>query len=143
VWRGTFGAVNSADSTVALTITLDLTTDIPETPGPEALATFVIDSLKWDPTVLRYFALNWGPGGAGVVQTTNALQGKLVISSFTLPASANSGVLQVATIRFKSIASARATTTVTAVGPLISTPANGAYDYRPKTSVVEATFTAP
>ena len=142
-WRGTFGALNPADSSVALTITLDLTTDIPETPGPEALATFIIDSLKWDPTVLRYFALNWGPGGAGVVQTTHALRGKLVISSFTLPASANSGVLQLATIRFKSIASGRATTTATAVGPLISTPANGAYDYRAKTNVVEATFTAP
>ena len=141
-WHGTFGAVNPVDSVVSLTITLDLTTDIPETPGPEALATFVIDSLKWNPAVLRYHAFNWGPGGAGVVQTTFTSQGKLIVSSFTLSSSANSGVLHLATIRFKRIASGSATTS-SAVGPLVGTPATGSYNYRSKTNVVEATFTAP
>lgn len=142
-WRGQFGAINPADSVVALTLTLDLTTDIAETPGPEALATFVIDSLKWDPTVLRYHAFNWGPGGAGGVQTTHAMQGKLIVTSFTLPTTANSGLVQLATIRFKSIPSSRSTTTASAVGPLIGTPATGAFNYRSRTGVVEATFTSP
>jgi PKD repeat protein len=143
-WRGAFGAINPADSVVALTLTLDLTTDIPETPGPEALATFVVDSLKWDATVLRYHAFTWGPGGAGVLQTTAAMQGRLTFSSFTLPASANSGVITLAIIRFKVTGtSGRSTTTATALGPLTSTVATGSYDYRPKTDITEATVAVP
>ena len=143
-WRGQFGAVNPVDSVVALTVTLDLNADIPETPGPEALATFAVDSLKWDPTVLRYYAFNWGPGGAGTVYTTDTDAGKISFSSFTLPASNNSGLITAVTIRFKVIgAPGRVTTSATRVGTLIGTPATGGYDYRSRTGIVEAALTAP
>jgi PKD repeat protein len=144
-WAGMFGAINPADSVVALTLSLDLTTDIVETPGGEQLATWVVDSLKWNPAVLRYHAFNWGPGGSGVVNPTDALtQGKLVFSSFTMPASNNSGVIALATIRFKVIGSpASATSTVTSLGPLTGTAATGAYPYRPRTRVQEATLVVP
>jgi PKD repeat protein len=143
-WRGTFGSV-SADSVVALSITLDLSGDIPETSGAEALATFAVDSLKWDPTVLRYYAFNWGAGGAGVINPTDAESaGRLIFSSFTLPEAGNHGVIPVATIRFKRIGTAgRTTTTRTALGALRGTAATGSYDYRPRTAIQEATFTAP
>jgi PKD repeat protein len=144
-WTGAFGTINPVDSVVALTLTLDLTTDIVETAGTEQLATWVVDSLKWNTAVLRYHAFNWGPGGAGVVNPTDALtQGKLVFSSFTMPATNNSGVIALATIRFKVIgAPASSTTTVTALGPLTGTAATGAYPYRPRTRVQEATLAVP
>lgn len=144
-WAGVFGTINPADSVVALTLTLDLTTDIVETPGGEELATWVVDSLKWNPAVLRYHAFNWGPGGAGVVNPTDALtQGKLVFSSFTLPASNNSGVIGLATIRFKVIGShSSSTTTATTLGPLTGTVATGVYAYKPRTQVQEATLVVP
>lgn len=142
-WSGAFGAIN-ADSVVALTLTLDLTADITETSGPEALATFAVDSLKWNPAVLRYHAFNWGAGGAGVVSATHTPQGKLAFSSFTLPTTANSGLIAVATIRFKVIGTPGAfTTTTTHLGPLVGTAATGSYNYRPRTAVTEATFTVP
>ena len=143
-WRGQFGAVNPVDSVVALTLTLDLSTDIPETMGPEALATFAVDSLKWDPAVLRYHAFNWGPGGAGAVNTTATGSGKISFSSFTLPASNNSGLITAVTIRFKVIGTpGRVTTSVTSLGSLMGTPATGGYDYRSRTGIVEASITAP
>jgi hypothetical protein len=136
--------VNPVDSVVALTLSLDLTTDIIETPAAEQLATFAVDALQWNSAVLRYVAFAWGSGGAGVVNPTDAPSGKLVFSSFTLPPSNNSGVIAVATIRFKVIASGGATTTTaTALGPLTGTAATGTYAYRPRTRVQEATFVAP
>jgi len=135
--------MNSVDSVVALTITLDLSADIPETAGPEALERFSVDSLKWDPTVLKYHAFNWGHGGAGSVQPS-AAQGKIAFASFALPTNANSGVITIATIRFKVIGpSGRSTTTASAVGPLIGTPATGNYNYRFRTAVLESRFTVP
>jgi PKD repeat protein len=144
-WAGAFGAINPVDSVVALTLTLDLTTSIVETPGLEELATFIVDSLKWDRTVLRYHAFNWGPGGSGVVNPTDVLtQGKLAFRSFTLPTTNNSGVIAIATIRFKVIGSpGRATTTATSLGALTGTAATGSYPYGTRTHVQEATIAVP
>jgi PKD repeat protein len=140
-WAGSFGAVTPADSIVALTLTLDLSTDIPETPGIEELAQFGVDSLKWNPAVLRFHAFNWGPGGAGVTNPTDALtQGKLSFASFTLPPTNNTGVIIIAVIRFKVIAPAGTTTTATSLGHLTGTAATGSYAYRPRTIIQEATF---
>ena len=144
-WAGGFGTINPVDSVVALTLTLDLTSDIVETPGAEQLATYVVDSLKWNPAVLRFHAFNWGPGGAGVMNPTDAVaQGKLLFASFTMPAGNNSGVITIATIRFKVIGSpATATTTATFLGPLTGTAATGSYAYRPRTQIQEATIVVP
>lgn len=143
-WAGGFGAVNQADSTVRLTITLDLTTNIPETPGIEELESFVVDSLRWDPTVLRFWALNWGPGSGGSFQTFGSSVGKLALRSSTLPSQNRSGVVTVAVVTFKLVgATGRATTTQTALGALVGTSQTGGFSYRTRTRVQEATITTP
>lgn len=144
-WANGFGTVNLADSTVRLTITLDLSTNIAETPGVEELETFVLDSLKWDPAVLRFWALNWGPGGGGSFQSFGNATGKLVLRSNPLPAQNRSGVITIATVTFKLVGTTagRTTTTQTTLGPLLGTTATGGFNYRSRTRVQEGSFTTP
>jgi PKD repeat protein len=142
-WRSDFGPVNPADSLVALTITLDLSTDITQTPGPEALDSWRVDSLKWDPNVLKFFSFNFGPGGAGSVNPTDRDRGKLVFSGVQA-ASGSTGLITIARVQFKVVGSSGSrATTVTALGPLLGTAATGSFSYRPYTAVVEGTIQAP
>ena len=103
-----------------------------------------VDSLKWDPTRLQYFAFNFGPGGSGSVNPTEALtKGKLIISG-TQPGSQSTGVMSIATIRFKVIgASGVHAATTTALGLLLGTAATGPFSYTALTRVGEATVVAP
>jgi len=142
-WSSDFGSVDPADSLVALTITLDLSTDITQTPGPEALDSWRVDSLKWDPNVLKFFSFNFGPGGAGSVNPTDRERGKLVFSGVQA-ASGSTGLITIARVQFKVVgASGSRATTVTALGPLLGTAATGSFSYRPYTAVVEGTIQAP
>ena len=61
IWKNVVGPIDVANSLVAITVTYDLRANIPETPGVEILSTFKVDSLKWDPSVLQFFAINLGP----------------------------------------------------------------------------------
>ncbi len=142
-WRSDFGPVNPADSLVTLTITLDLSTDIPETPGPEALDSWRVDSLTWNPAVLRYFAFNFGPGSAGSVNPTDAARGTLLFNGVQGSAN-NSGLVTIATIRFKAVGGpGSATSTRSALGPLLGTAATGSFSYGAFTAVVEGSLTVP
>jgi PKD repeat protein len=142
-WRSDFGPVNPADSLVTLTITLDLSTDIPETPGPEALDSWRVDSLTWNSAVLRYFAFNFGSGSAGSVNPTDAARGKLLFNGVQGSAN-NSGLLTIATIRFKAVGGpGSATSTRTALGPLLGTAATGSFSYGAFTAVQEGSLTVP
>jgi hypothetical protein len=143
-WRNDFGPVNPVDSIVALTITFDLSTDLPQTTGPEALQTWVVDSLRWDPAVLRYFSFNFGPGSAGSVNPTDALtHGKLLFSGIQ-SVSGSTGVITIARIQFKVIGGSGATTsTATSLGTLLGTPATGSFSYGAYTQVVEGSLRAP
>jgi PKD repeat protein len=142
-WASTFGPVG-ADTVVTLTITLDLTNDIPETPGAEALATWAVDSLKWNPAVLQYLSFNFGQGAGGTVNPTNAATGKLVFSGTQSATQNNAGVVTIARIRFRVVGTrGAATATQSAVGPLLSIASLGAFNYRPKTAIQEAAFTVP
>jgi PKD repeat protein len=125
---------------VAVTITYDLRTNIPETPNAESLQQWAVQSLRWDPAVMQYFAFNFGPGGGGSVNPTNAGQGQLAFSG-SQPAANSSGIVTIATIRFRLIGAAgSSTTTQTTLGPLLSAPANGGYNYAPRTRVIEGTI---
>ncbi len=142
-WLSSFGPVSPADSMVTLTITLDLTTDIAETTGPEALQTWSVDSLKWNPAVIRYFSFNFG-GGGGSVNPTDAISRGVLVFSGTQSVSASTGVVPIATIRFKVIgASGASSQTTTALGPLIGTGATGSFSYGSRTAVVEGGVQAP
>jgi PKD repeat protein len=139
-WNATFSAVDQVNQTVDLTLTLDLTSNIPETPGAEELGSFLVDSLKWDPVILRLDAFNFGPGQQQTVDQSDISRGKVRFAGATLSGQ-NRGVLTLARLRFKVLGGLGArTTTQTALGPLVGTPATGSFNYRPKTDVREATF---
>jgi len=142
-WRSDFGPVHPADSLVTLTITLDLSTDIPQTTGVEQLDSWRVDSLTWNPAVLRYFAFNFGPGGAGSVNPTDVARGTLLFNGVQ-GSSNNGGVVTIATIKFKVVgAPGAATSTRTALGPLLGTPATGSFSYGPLTAIQEGSLTVP
>ena len=145
-WTASFGPFEPATQTFPLIIVLDLRTDISQTPGPEALQSWTVDSLKWDPAVLEYFSFNYGPGGGGSVNPTDAVGGckcKLVFGGSQPPAN-NSGVMTLAVIRFRVVGSTgSSTTTSTSLGPLLGTPATGSFNYTSLTQVQEASVTVP
>ncbi len=146
-WTSSFGGLESGLNTYPLTITLNLAQDISQTSGPEALGTFAVDSLTWDPAVLQYFSLSFGSGG-GSFNTTDAVGGckcKLIFSGAPSSGS-NSGVVLVATVRFRPAPGASAgssTTTKTGLGPVLSTSALGSFNYRSLIQIVEGTLTLP
>jgi PKD repeat protein len=144
VWRSLFQAYDVVNNSVALQIVYDLNTNIPETPGPEALRSFVVDSLKWDATRLQFLSLNYGPGMVNVATNQPGTSaGRLTLSASTTPG-LDRGNLVIATIRFRPVGVAgRAVTTITFLGPLLGTTATNSFSYNSKTSIVEGQFTVP
>lgn len=141
-WVNSFGARNPVDSIVVLTVTLDFSTDIAETPGAEQLGTWALDSLRWDPSVLRFHSFNFGAGGFGSV-SPDVNAGRLRASG-SQGAANNTGRMTIASVRFKVIGtSGRSVTTTTWLGSLTGTAFTGGYAYRPRTRVVESTFSVP
>lgn len=142
-WTSTFGPFEQVLGTYPLTITLNLTSDIPETTGPEALGSFVVDSLVWDPAVLEYHSLAFGSGG-GSFNTTNATGGCKCKLVFSGNPTSNTGLVTIATVRFRPVGAGGASaTTRTSLGPVLSTPALGSFNYRSRVQIVEGTVTLP
>lgn len=141
-WRNTFGGITPADSLVQLTITYDITADVPETPSTtEAVGTVVIDSLKWNPALLQYVAFNWGPGFSGSVNSTGASASGRLRFSGALGTNGASRVVPIATITFKAVGPAgNNVLTSTFLGGISSSISTGAVSYLAKTGVVEGTL---
>jgi hypothetical protein len=137
-------AFDAANNSIAVQIVYDLTADVSDTPGSEALRSFVVDSLRWDPARLQFLSLNYGPGIVDVATTQpGASSGRLVLRGSTTPG-LDGGTLVIATIRFRPIGTAGAsTTTRTFLGPLIGTSATNSFSYNARTRVIEATITVP
>ena len=134
--------MSPTDSLVSLTITYDLSTDLSQTSGPEALQSWQVDSLKWDPTVMHYFSFNF-LSGAGSVNPTDVARGTLVFSGVQSSAG-QTGLISIARIQFKVVGtSGRTTATTTALGALLGTPATGSFSYGPYTVIVEDTLQVP
>ncbi|HEU4994631.1 MAG TPA: PKD domain-containing protein [Gemmatimonadaceae bacterium] len=131
----------TTDSLVSLEVLYDLQADLPETPGAEKLATWKVDSLKWNPAVLQFKRVVFGTGFAGgSVQDDAAASGKLIMNGSLLPAM-GSGFLQLAIVQFRILgASGASTTTQTFLGAL-KNAAN--FDYKPLTQIKEATVQIP
>jgi PKD repeat protein len=142
-WTSSFGGFEQALGTYPLSITLNLTSDIPETTGPEALGSFAVDSLVWDPAVLEYHSLAFGSGG-GSFNTTNATGGCRCKLVFSGNPTSNTGIVTVATVRFRPVGAAgSSTTTKTSLGPVLSTAALGSFNYRTRIQPVEGMITLP
>lgn len=144
-WASAFGAFESVLGTHPLSVTLTLPQDIPETTSsPEAVSSYSVDSLVWDPAVLEYHSLTYSSGG-GSVNPTNATGGckcKLIFTGVGL--APNTGVVPIAIIRFKPKGSTGASTTPRFyIGTILSTPALGTYNYRSVTQVTEGSITLP
>ena len=149
-WSNAFGGIglpggSGIDSVVFLTISLDLSTDITETPGPESLATFVLDSLKYDASVLRFFSFAWGPGGSGSTSRVESGAEHRITASGTLGTGNQTGLITIARVGFHVVAgsSGRSVTTKSFVGALTGTAGTGFYAYRPRVGIREATLTIP
>ena len=98
---------------------------MPETPGVEVLATFKVDSLKWDPAVLQFSAINLGPNIVGTSNQANATAGNLGFQGSVSGAQAQ-GLITIATIRFKLVGTPGSrTTTATALGLLVGSARHG------------------
>ncbi len=139
-WVNDFGEVEG--DSVALAITLDLTTNISETPGVEQLYECA-DTLRWDPGVLEYRGVDFTPALVASRWESGVSTG--VLRFWKRQSSmANTGVVQIALVWFRVVGSEGATTnTITGLSEVEGTEATGSFDYLPRTTVTEATFTVP
>ncbi len=145
VWRNVMQAYDAANNIVALQIVYDLNGNVPETPGPEELRTFVVDSLKWDATRLQFVSLSYGPGIIvdGSTSQPGASSGRLTLRGTTSPG-LDQGNVVIATIRLRPIGTpGQTTTTSTYLGALIGTTATGSFSYRSKSTIIEGHFVNP
>jgi PKD repeat protein len=142
-WRAVFSPVDVALGTVALTISYDLRTDIPETPGAEALAQFTVDSLKWDASKLQFQSISLGPNISGSSNQAGVFGGRIGLTG-TVSGAQQQGLITLATIRFAMVgAPGSVVTTTTALGPLIGAASTNFFVYNAKTSIVEGQVTLP
>lgn len=143
-WSSAFGGFNAGLGTFPLVVAMDLTQDIVQTPGPEALASYVVDSLVWDPAVLEYHSLVYASGG-GSVNPTNATGGCKCRLSFTgVGLSPNNGVVPVATINFRPVGAAGSSTTPRFyLASVLSTAALGSFNYLALLQQVAGAITLP
>lgn len=143
VWSSNFGPLDPAFQAYPLQISLNLTQDLAQTPGPEAVQSFTVDSLVWDPAVLQYHSLIFGSGG-GSFNTTDAVGGCKCKLTFSGNPTSNTGVVNIARVLFKAVGTSGSQTTLkTSLGPVLSTPSNGSFNYRSVMTVTEGSLTLP
>jgi PKD repeat protein len=142
-WSNSFSSIGT-DNKVTLTLIVDLTEDLTETSGPEALYRWEIQELSWDPTVLQFESFAFAPGVGGTRNLSQVSSGRILAARGFQPTGSQTGILTLATIRFAVTgASGSSTMTQTALAALVSTAALGSFNYLPFTKVVEASLTVP
>ena len=146
--RSTFSGPDGNDI-VTLTVTLDLSADIPETTGPEALGAFAISSLRVDPAVLQYRSFNFGDVNFRVVDgnvdlSRSLSDGILTFSGRASTTVGGSGVVTLARITYtKKGASGAQVTSVTIPSQLASIAALGPFEYLSRTKVEDTAIVLP
>lgn len=147
VLRGAFqpGAVAG---TIDLIVTLDLTSDLAATPGPEVLQAWGLSQLAWNDRVLRYRSITLGRGWAAVsvqVGNADALTGiralSVPLTNYTGSGSFNTGLVQLARISFDVVGAPGTTTTTVTVPSALLSP--GGFSYTPLAQIIEATYQRP
>jgi len=147
IWNTTFGAFDAGNNWVPLTLSLNLATNLVETPGTEAVRTFVIDTIRWDPTRFQLVSVNLGPGIMGTTNQSLVTQGKLSLAGSVATANQTGdlfGLLTFATVRLRPIGAAGSvSTTQTFLGPVQGPASTFFFVYNPRITVVEGSFTRP
>jgi len=146
-WNTAFGAFDAGNNWVPLTLSLNVSTNIVETPGAEAVRSFVIDTLRWDPAQFQLVAVNLGPGVNGSVNQGQVAAGKLSFAGSIATANQTGdsfGVVTFATVRLRPIgARGNVATTATFLGPIGGPASTNFFVYNPRITVVEGSFTLP
>lgn len=146
-WSTAFGAYDAQNDWVPLVLSLDLSANLTETPGPEAIRTFVIDSLRWDPSRLQLVSVNVGPGINASVNQSAASSGRISLAGSVADAQQGGDAFQqltFVTLRLRPIgASGSTVTTATSLGPIQGPASTGFFAYNGRISVIEGTFTRP
>ena len=109
-WTNTFGAIG-ADRVVELTVTLNLSANIPDTPGQEALESWEVADLAWDPAKLQFFSLSFGQGFNQSAILSNVGSGHIALRGHLSPSN-STGVVTIAKLRFRATAGAGLATTI-------------------------------
>ena len=95
--------------------------------------------------MLQYFSLTFLSNSGGSFNPTDATGGckcKLIFSGGGL--NPNSGVVPIAIVRFRAVGSAGASTTARVyLGPVLSTPALGSFNYRSLITITDGSITLP
>jgi PKD repeat protein len=135
-WQTSFGPVDAAGM-VPLNVTLDLRSD-----PALRLGGWQVTSLSWDPAVLSYATTDFA-GGSGVVNATDALQGRLSLSG--APASGGgAGLVTVAIVRFIAYgAPGSSSSAAVTLGAITGLTSGGAIDLRPRVVIHDGSFITP
>ncbi len=143
-WTSAFGAFNPGLQTWPLVITLNLSQDLPQTSGPEAVGSYLVDSLVWDPAVLEFHSLSYASGG-GSFNPTDAVGGcKCKLSFSGVGISPNTGVVALATVNFRPKGGSGSSTTPTFyLSSVLSTPQLGSFNYLSLLQLVQGSITLP
>jgi PKD repeat protein len=146
-WRSSFGPYDAGNNWVTLELTIDLSQNISDTPGIEAVRTFVIDSLKWDPTKFQLVSVNLGAGISGAVNQSLSATGKVSVAGSVadaFQAGNGSRILTFATLRLRPTGtSGTVGTTTTTLGPVQGPASTNFFVYNSRITVIEGSFTLP
>ncbi len=142
-WSNVFGSIDATSGEVVLQVLLDLTANQADTPGPELLRVFRVDSLTWNAGVLQLVAFTFGPGVAQSIDYSRVPSGLVSFSGSAL-AGSDAGVIEIARLRFRVAgASATTTTTKTFLGFVLGANGIGVIDFRSRLQVREGIFVVP
>jgi PKD repeat protein len=139
VLRNAFGSADQ-QGLVPLTMTLDLTTDLPETPGVERIKEFRIDSLTWNPQLLDFVEVRFPSNVSGSFSYDPGRPGRVFLAG-RFVGEGPTGLVPLTAVILRPRAGATGTTTTSTYPSLLqSTSALGSVNYVSQTQRVEATW---
>lgn len=146
-WRSSFGTYDAGNNWVPLELSIDLSQNLSETPGIEAVRTFVVDSLQWDPARFALLSVNLGPGVTGTVNQSQSVNGRVTLAgsvSDAFQAGNSSRILTFATLRLRPVGTIGETgSTTTSLGRIQGPASTNFFVYNPRITVIEGSFTRP
>lgn len=134
--------------TIDLIVSLDISTDLPGTPGPEVLSMWAMSQISWNERVLQYRSFSTGQWWSAVAVQVGNADAVTGIRSLSVPLSNyvgngqnNSGIVQLARLSFDVVgAPGTSTTSVTVPAVLLST---SGYSFTQQLEIQEGTYQRP